>query len=352
MTALRQFTHHDVERVIGVGSKTAGGVPRRPTSQEKTVTVSTPYKDAPTSMIDVGGANFAYRQLGASNGVPVIFLNHLGAVLDNWDPRVIDGVAARRRVITFDNRGVGASEGSTPDSVEAMARDAVAFIRALGFAQVDLVGFSLGGMVSQVIAQEEPQLVRRIVLAGTGSAGGVGIDKVTSLTIRDMVKGALTFKDPKHYLFFTRTANGKSAARAFMQRLKERTDNRDKPISITAFRAQLKAIHAWGRQKPSDLTGIRQPVLVANGEADRMVPSSNSVDLARRLPNAQLTLYKDAGHGGIFQYHEEFVPRVLEFLESQDAHAEQAPEFSDRVVGARAQRSSRTTAAIGRTPRS
>jgi pimeloyl-ACP methyl ester carboxylesterase len=225
-------------------------------------------------MIDVGGAKFAYRQLGASNGVPVIFLNHLGAVLDNWDPRVIDGVAARHRVITFDNRGVGASEGSTPDSVEAMARDAVAFIRALGFEQVDLVGFSLGGMVSQVIAQEEPQLVRRIVLAGTGPAGGVGIDKVTSLTIRDMVKGALTFKDPKHYLVFTRTANGKSAARAFMQRLKERTDNRDKPISITAFRDQLKAIHAWGRQKPSDLTGIQQPVLVANGEADRMVPAA------------------------------------------------------------------------------
>jgi pimeloyl-ACP methyl ester carboxylesterase len=300
-------------------------------------------------MIDVGGANFAYRQLGASNGVPVIFLNHLGAVLDNWDPRVIDGVAARHRVITFDNRGVGASEGSTPDSVEAMARDAVAFIRALGFAQVDLVGFSLGGMVSQVIAQEEPQLVRRIVLAGTGPAGGVGIDKVTSVTIRDMVKGALTFKDPKHYLFFTRTANGKSAARAFMQRLKERTDNRDKPIAITAFRAQLKAIHAWGRQKPSDLTGIQHPVLVANGEADRMVPSSNSVDLARRLPTAQLTLYKDAGHGGIFQYHEEFVPRVLEFLESQDAHVEQAPEFSDRVVSARAHRSSHTTAALGRT---
>jgi pimeloyl-ACP methyl ester carboxylesterase len=207
-------------------------------------------------------------------------------------------------------------------------------------------------MVSQVIAQDEPQLIRKIVLAGTGPAGGVGIDKVTSLTIRDMIRGALTFKDPKTSLFFTRTANGKSAARAFLQRLKERTDNRDKPISITAFRAQLKAIHAWGRQKPSDLSGIQQPVLVANGEADRMVPSSNSVDLARRLPNAQLTLYKDAGHGGIFQYHEEFVPRLLEFLESQDAHAGQAPEFSDRVIGGHAHRSSRTTAAIERTSRS
>jgi pimeloyl-ACP methyl ester carboxylesterase len=276
--------------------------------------VSTLYKDAPTNMIDVGGVNFAYRQLGTSNGAPVIFLNHLGAVLDNWDPRVVDGIAAKHRVITFDNRGIGASQGSSPDSIAAMARDAVAFIRGLGSQQVDLFGFSLGGMVSQVIAQEEPQLVRKIVLAGTGPAGGEGIDKVTAATIRDVVKGALTLKDPKHYLFFTRTLNGRIAARQFMKRLKGRTDNRDASISLSAFRKQLKAIHAWGLQEPSDLSGIRQPVLVANGESDRMVPSSNSVDLARRLPNAQLTLYKDAGHGGIFQYHEEFVPLVLEFL--------------------------------------
>lgn len=280
------------------------------------MTVSSTYKDAPTEMVDVDGTRFAYRQLGADTGVPVIFLNHLGAVLDNWDPRVVDGIAARHQVITFDNRGIGASEGSAPDSVEAMARDAVAFIRALGFEQVDLLGFSLGGMITQVIAQEEPQLVRKMVLAGTGPAGGEGIDKVTSVTIRDMLKGALTFKDPKTYLFFTRTSNGRLAARQFLKRLKERTDNRDKSISLTAFRTQLKAIHAWGRQEPADLTGIQQPVLVVNGEHDTMVPSSNSVDLARRLPNAELVpLYRDAGHGGLFQYHEEFVNEVLEFLE-------------------------------------
>lgn len=273
------------------------------------------YRYAQTNSVDVGGAKFAYRQLGQDTGVPVIFLNHLGAVLDNWDPRIIDGIAAKRRVITFDNRGIGASAGPTPDSVAAMARDAVAFIRALGFEQVDLLGFSLGGFIAQVIAQEEPQLVRKIVLAGTGPAGGVGIDKVTPVTIRSMIKGALTFKDPRHYLFFTQTPNGRRAARQFLKRLKERTHNRDKAISIRAFRTQLKAIHAWGRQKPSDLSGVRQPVLVANGEDDVMVPSSNSVDLARRLPNAEVILYTDAGHGGIFQYHEAFVEKVREFLE-------------------------------------
>jgi pimeloyl-ACP methyl ester carboxylesterase len=277
--------------------------------------VNATYRYAQTNTVDVGGAKFAYRQLGQDTGVPVIFLNHLGAVLDNWDPRIIDGIAAKRRVITFDNRGIGASAGSTPDSVAAMARDAVAFIRALGFEQVDLLGFSLGGFIAQVIAQEEPQLVRKIVLAGTGPAGGVGIDKVTPVTIRAMIKGALTFKDPRHYLFFTQTPNGQRAARQFLKRLKERTDNRDKAISIRAFRTHLKAIHAWGRQEPSDLSGVRQPVLVANGEDDVMVPSSNSVDLARRLPNAEVILYTDAGHGGIFQYHEAFVEKVREFLE-------------------------------------
>jgi pimeloyl-ACP methyl ester carboxylesterase len=277
---------------------------------------ATTYEHAPTETIDIGGTRFAYRQLGADTGVPVVFLNHLAAVLDNWDPRVIDGIAAKRRVIVFDNRGIGASGGSTPNSVEAMARDAIAFIRQLGFDQVDLLGFSLGGMVSQVIAQDQPQLVRKLILAGTGPAGGEGIDKVTPITLRAMVRGAVTVKDPKTYLFFTRTPNGRKAAREFLERLKERTQDRDKAISPISFRAQLKAIHAWANQQPSDLSNIRQPALIANGDQDRMVPSSNSVELARRLPNARLKLYPDAGHGGVFQYHQEFVAEALDLLES------------------------------------
>jgi pimeloyl-ACP methyl ester carboxylesterase len=274
------------------------------------------WRSAPTKGVDVGGTKFVYRELGAGTGMPVIFLNHLAAELDRWDPRVVDGIATRRRVIVFDTRGIGASEGKTPSSVGAMARDAVAFIRALGFAQVDLLGFSLGGFISQVIAQEEPQIVRKIILAGTGPAGGTGIDNVTLVSIRDMVKGALTFRHPEYYLFFTGTSNGRNAARKFLTRLKERSENRDKAVSIAAFVAQLKAIHAWGRQRPADLSRIHHPVLVANGDHDKMVPSSNSVDMARRLPNAELVLYEDAGHGGIFQYHEAFVKKALEFLEA------------------------------------
>jgi pimeloyl-ACP methyl ester carboxylesterase len=275
---------------------------------------STTSKNAPTQTIDVGGVQFAYRQLGPSTGVPVVFLTHLAAVLDNWDPRIVDGIAARHRVITFDNRGVGASSGSAPTTIEQMASDAVAFIRALGFDQVDLFGFSMGGMIAQVIAAQEPRLVRKMILAGTGPAGGDGIDKVTRISYLDTARGLLTRRDPKEFLFFTRTPNGRAAAKEFLARLEERTNDRDKAISLGAFRAQLKAIHRWGQQGPADLSSIHQPALVMNGESDKMVPTKNTIDLDRRLPNSQLVLYPDAGHGGVFQFHEDFVKRALEFL--------------------------------------
>ena len=276
--------------------------------------VNTTWKTAPTQTIDAGGVQFAYRQLGPSTRVPVVFLTHLAAVLDNWDPRVVDGIAAEHRVITFDNRGVGASSGTTPKTIEEMASDAVTFIRALGFDEVDLLGFSMGGMIAQAIAQQQPRLVRRMIIAGTGPAGGEGIDKVTRISYLDTARGLLTHQDPKQFLFFTRTANGRRAGKEFLARLQERTSDRDTAISIASFRAQLKAIHRWGQQPPSDLASIAQPVLVLNGESDKMVPTQNTIDLDRRLPNSQLVLYPDAGHGGVFQFHEDFVKRALEFL--------------------------------------
>jgi pimeloyl-ACP methyl ester carboxylesterase len=283
--------------------------------QEPTeATLKATWRNAPTQTINAGDVRFAYRQLGPSTGVPVVVLTHLAAVLDNWDPRVVDGIAAKHRVIAFDNRGVGASSGSTPTTIEEMARDAVTFIRALGFDQVDLFGFSMGGMIAQVIAQQEPQLVRKMILAGTGPAGGEGIEKVARISYLDTARGLLTRQDPKEFLFFTRTPNGRRAGKEFLARLEERTDDRDKAISVRSFRAQLKAIHRWGQQEPADLASLRQPVLVLNGESDKMVPSKNTVDLGRRLPNSQLVIYPDAGHGGVFQFHEDFVKRALEFL--------------------------------------
>ena len=272
------------------------------------------WQNAPTHTINAGGVEFAYRELGPRTGVPVVFFTHLAAVLDNWDPRVVDGIAAKHRVITFDNRGVGASSGATPRTIEEMARDAVTFIRALGLDQVDLFGFSLGGMIAQVIAQQQPQLVRKMIIAGTGPAGGEGIDKVTRITYLDTARGLLTRQDPKQFLFFTRTPNGRRAGKQFLARLAERTNDRDKAISVSSFRAQLKAIHRWGQQTPADLGSIHQPVLVMNGDSDTMVPTQNTIDLHRRLPNSQLVIYPDAGHGGVFQFHADFVKRALEFL--------------------------------------
>ena len=165
----------------------------------------------------------------------------------------------------------------------------------------------MGGMIAQVIAQDEPQLVRKLILAGTGPAGGEGIKNVTRISHLDTIRGLLTFQDPKQFLFFTRTPNGRRAGKEFLARLKERTQNRDKAISLRSYAAQLKAIHRWGLAQPSDLSVIHQPVLVANGESDKMVPTKNSADLARRLPDSELVTYPDAGHGGIFQFHAQFV---------------------------------------------
>lgn len=258
---------------------------------------------------------FAYRELGTGNpGTPVVFLIHLAAVLDNWDPRVVDGFAAKHRVITFDNRGVGASSGKPAASMEEMARDAITFIKAMGLEQVDLFGFSMGGMIAQEIVLMGPNLVRRMIITGTGPAGGEGISKVARVTYFDMIRGLLTGQDPKQFLFFTRTPAGIRAGKEFLQRLKERSENRDKEVTVAVLQAQLKALRRWGAKKPANLSEVHHPVLVANGDRDRMVPSKNTRDLAQRLPNSELIIYPDSGHGAVFQFHADFVPRALAFL--------------------------------------
>jgi pimeloyl-ACP methyl ester carboxylesterase len=283
-------------------------------SQRNKSTIMT-FQNVKTDTILVNGTKFYYRKLGESNDVPIIFLNHLGATLDNCDPRVMDGIATKHQIIAFDNRGVGATEGTTPVTIVEMAKDAISLIRALGFEKVDIIGFSMGAFIAQEILLQEPQLVRRAVLTGTGPAGGEGIKNVTKITYLDIFRGLLTFRDPKFYLFFNTNKNGKKSAKEFLARIKERTKNRDKKIRIKSFSNQLKAIHSWGLQKPQDLSVIKQPVLIANGDNDRMVPSSNTYDSAKRISNSELIVYKDAGHGGIFQNNQEFVKSALDFLE-------------------------------------
>ncbi|MFE2492214.1 alpha/beta fold hydrolase [Streptomyces mirabilis] len=272
------------------------------------------WKDVPTQYVDVNSVRFAYRELGADSEVPVVFLHHFTAVMDDWDPRVVDGIAAQHRVIAFDNRGVGATGSTVPADLEQMGTDAIAFIRALGHDKVDLFGFSIGGAVAQMVALQAPDLVRRMVVAGSGPRGGGGIWKMPFIVGGAYLKAAVARKDPRHFLFFPRNAEGKRAANAYFERLAERTTDRDKPISQQARLAQLRAITTAGMHAADDLSAIKVPVFVANGDHDLMVASEHSADMARRLPDASLQIYPNSGHGGVFQHHETFVPQMLEFL--------------------------------------
>jgi pimeloyl-ACP methyl ester carboxylesterase len=275
---------------------------------------SNDWNTAPIRHVEAAGTRFAYRRLGPTSGVPVVMLNHWGANLDNFDPPIVAGLATDRTVYAIDYRGIGRSGGEPPLTVAAMASDMVMAIRELGLEQVDLVGFSLGGFVAQQIMLDAPTLVRRAILAGTGPAGGLGINKIGAVSMPLILKGLLTFRDPKTYLFFTSSTQGRSAAKAFLARLKMRTTDRDKAVGLSAFGRQLKAIEAWGRQPSQPLETIRQPVLIANGDHDIMVPTENSRDLARDIPGAELILYPDAGHGSIFQYHVDFLEKAKAFL--------------------------------------
>lgn len=273
------------------------------------------YIHAPNKSIrTANGITYVYRELGEKIGIPIVFFTHLSANLDNWDPRIIDGIAKQHWVITFDNTGVGLSSGQVPGTIKEMAEDAIDFIKALGFKQIDILSFSMGGMIAQELLELEPTLIRKVILTGTGPRGGKGIENVTKISNQDLVRAIFTLKDVKTYLFFTRTSNGKKKAKEFLARIKERKQNRDKTISLKGYYTQLKAINRWGKSTPADLSKIKQPILVVNGEADRMVPTENSYDLVQRLPNSKLVIYKDAGHGAIFQYHEEFTKEVLAFL--------------------------------------
>src|SRR4051794_21563242 len=284
------------------------------TSSHEPVPVITSYAQAPARTVTVGSTTYAYRELGPKGGIPVVFFVHLAANLDNWDPRIVDAIAQNRHVITFDQRGVGASTGQIASTIEEAADHAYEFVTALGFSTIDIFSFSMGGFIAQDLIVKHPDLVRKLVLTGTGPRGGKDIPKVVGVTYWDILRATLTRSDPKEFLFFNRNTAGKAAGKAFVQRLQERTVDRDKPINIKALRTQLKAIAKYGRSAPSDLSTFTQPTLIANGDNDRMVPSVLSEDLHRRIKGSELIIYPDSGHGGVFQFHDRFAPLAAAFL--------------------------------------
>lgn len=275
------------------------------------------YSEVQTQFVTAAnGIRFAYRRMGEKKDVPVILFNHLTSNLDNADPRIMDALAAEHEIISFDYRGVGATSGVDAKSIQEMAADGIAFIDALGYPEVDVLAFSMGGFIIQEVMEDRPELVRKLILAGTGPRGGKGISDVAGLTYWDIFKGLITFRDPKFYLFFNSNNKGKTEARQFLKRLQERTQNRDIPVKPRSLKAQLNAIAKWGHEEPADLSKFTIPVLVINGDNDRMVPTPNSYDLAKRLPNSQLHIYEDSAHGGIFQYYQDFIKRALAFFAS------------------------------------
>ncbi|MFD8076291.1 alpha/beta fold hydrolase [Streptomyces sp. NPDC059718] len=273
---------------------------------------------APTRYIEVDGDRYAHRRFGADSGTPLLMLPHFRAGMDHWDPLVTDGLAENRPVILFDNAGVGNSGGRTPESAEGFAENAVAFLRALGVPEVDLLGFSVGGYVSQALALAHPERVRRLVLVGTkpraGEMAGVG-GRVAEVAAHEV----LTEEDYL-YLFFDDSPGGRRAGREFWLRRHERTVDADAESGPDSVRAQqaLRADWNTGRgERFAELRHITQPTLVVNGSNDIMVPTVNSWILAQHIPHAQLVIYPDAGHGALFQYPRLFCAHVARFLDSE-----------------------------------
>lgn len=273
---------------------------------------------AKTQFIEADGTRFAYRKIGEKNGTPLILLQHFTGTMDYWDPAVVNSLASNRQVVVFDNTGVGASSGKVPDNVDKMAKDALAFIKALGYTKVDLLGYSLGGMIAQTLAAEHPEVVRKVVLANTAHQGG-GND------LMNVVHQAMeqkTYADPRMVLFFTKSEESIAAGKEFLKRVGVRKHDRDPEARPEVADAQAKAIIVFSTiQDPSNklLNSINQPVLIVTGSNDTMLPSDSSYAMFRILKNAQLVMYPDSNHGAIFQYHERFANEVNNFLQDNVA---------------------------------
>jgi pimeloyl-ACP methyl ester carboxylesterase len=273
---------------------------------------------APTRYVEGGGIRFAYRQLGPSTGTPLVLLQHFSGNIDAWDPAVVNALAADRPVIAFDNAGVGRSTGQTPDNIAAMARDAVTFIELLGFSEVDLLGFSLGGLVAQQIAAEYGPLVRKLILVGTAPKGG---EQHLLAVLQDAFSRPDT-PDIRLPLFFTKSSASQSAGLAFLKRVKVRTEDRDTDKGSAVTDPQAKALITWCATPDPEhaaLRAITQPALVVSGSHDTMLPADNAYTMFKALGNAQLVLYPDSSHGALFQHHASFVSHVRTFLDASSA---------------------------------
>jgi pimeloyl-ACP methyl ester carboxylesterase len=282
-----------------------------------TTTTGLSYGSAPNQLIRAGnGIDYAHREIGSST-VPLVLLQHFRGNLENWDPQLVDALAAQRRVVAFDNAGVGATTGSTPDTIEQMARDAIAFIATLNVPHVDILGFSIGSFVAQEIALIRPDVVRRLVLASAAPRGGAGMHGWAPEVINAVGQPQ---PDPNGYLdvFFTSSAASRQAGQETLGRIYGRTSDVDEPTTWATRQAQYDAVCDWGIPNHAALqrvSAIGHPVFIANGDSDPMILPHFSYLLAGLIPQASVKIYADAAHGFLFQHASEFAADVTEFLD-------------------------------------
>jgi pimeloyl-ACP methyl ester carboxylesterase len=278
------------------------------------------HQTAPTQFVMANGIGFAYRRFGNAGGIPLVFNQHYTGTMDYWDPAVTDGLARNREVILFNNAGVSSSSGEVPATIQEMGTNALAFIKALGLTKVDILGFSIGGMVAQELTLQAPELVRRLILVGTGLRGGEGIAPMTPAAAK--IFGA-TYDPPENLwlaVHFTPSAASQAAGRAFLKRKHLRKESRDPEVNDRVGTRQIQALSKYGVKHEGAfnyLKNIHQPTLIVNGHNDVIAPTINSFTLQQNLPNAELILYPDSNHGSFYQYPELFVQQANQFLSWQ-----------------------------------
>jgi pimeloyl-ACP methyl ester carboxylesterase len=289
-----------------------------------TLTIAFSNTTAPTQFVQVKNETYAYRRFGGGALHPLVFLQHFTGTLDNWDPAVTDALAAEREVILFDNVGIGRSTGRVPETVQEMAAHALAFLDALSLERVDLLGFSLGGMVAQEVALARASLVRRMLLVGTAPEGGEEIMRMENPELKKIFTSSLPASQRLVKLFFAPTASSQAAGEAFVARLAQRNQDREPVSGPQVAKAQIAAFRAWEGftgERFAKLCQISQPCLVVGGVFDILIPVRNSYLLSEHLPNAVLLTYPDSAHGSLFQFHESFTRQAAAFLASDSQFA-------------------------------